>query len=105
VKDANHAPNSENSDAATTTSSNAEKKEPPLSAFESVVRSVTGRSDHIFGDLSKGAFKDVAKATCLVDDDGDDYHFGVSCQSRSVNDVESDILYFCALTTSLTFST
>jgi len=68
---------------------------------------VTSRSDHRFGDLSKGA---LAKAICLVDDDDDDdydddYHFGVGSQSRSVNDVESDILYYCSLTTSRTFST
>jgi len=57
-------------------------EEPPVSSFEAMVRSVTGKSNYRFGDLTKGAvsttthaFEDVAKKTNLVDKD---YHFGVS---------------------------
>lgn len=49
--------------------------EQPVSGFESLVRQVTGRSEYRFGDLTKNAVEDLAKATHLVDDD---YHFGVS---------------------------
>ena len=54
----------------------------PVSAFESMVRKVTGKSDYKFGDFTKkavstttNAVEELAKKTNIVDDD---YHFGVS---------------------------
>ena len=54
----------------------------PVSAFEKWARQVTGRSEYRFGDLTKTAVEDLAKATHLVEDD---YQFGVSiCASLFV---------------------